>query len=440
MPDEPERPADKAPQPEPSPQGQDPQEAKAPEGAETPAEQPGCPACRPGEHTEEAEQVIQADPATRSLARAMTVLFQLLKVVMAFLVLFFALECVTWVDEGKVGLVRRFGRYLRHTSGVHKGEVIQYQPNDLLFVWPAPIEVFEEVSLKEKSLAVDQVFWPAQVRKAGELEEDAKTVPVSESLDPAKDGYNLTGDLNVLHSKWSVRYRVTDPVRYQLAVADAPRPEAQAKALPRLEEEDKAGVEDIVREAATAVILRNLAGMGVDDTLYHNVEALFERINEEARAAMLDEAGDPIWGVEIAMVANVGNPTPPGKAQDAFDAVIGARSEQKKLESVAQAEAETILKEADSRVNRIRTEAMAYKADVISRAEGDAKRLRDILAEFPDDPEGLHLYLQQYRYDRLRQMLEEANLFVLRPGANWFVSGSVPPGLFEEEGEEETSP
>src|SRR3989339_56968 len=88
-----------------------------------------------GADPEEDARVIEADPAARSLSRALSTSFLLLKVVMAALVGLFLLECVTFIEQGEVGLKRRFGDYLRNDFGA----VREYPAGELVFVWPGPI-------------------------------------------------------------------------------------------------------------------------------------------------------------------------------------------------------------------------------------------------------------------------------------------------------------
>jgi len=66
---------------------------------------------------------------------------------------------------------------------------------------------------------------------------------------------------------------------------------------------------------------------------------------------------------------------------------------------------------------------------------GDARRLQDIQAKFPNDPRGLRLYLGQYRYDTLKEILAGTTLFVLREGQNWFILGTEAADLLNREAE-----
>ncbi len=393
-----------------------------------------CPACSPTEHTAEDERAIQEDPATRSLSKALTTSFGLLKFMMLAMVVIFLVSNVTFVKQGKIGLIKRFGAYLRDENG----RVIRYGPNQLVFVWPMPIETFEEVSMQTQTLTLNRPFWPKRKDMKAALNPDAKIVPVADSLDPARDRYNLTGDMNILHSRWRVRYRVVDPVKYRLAVAQVPKPAVEGAADAN-SAEGSSGLlapADVLREIVIASIMRNMAGMAVDNILYRDAQSLFYRINTDVNRQLLDRSGEPFLGIRVDAVTNDGI-FPPGKTQSAFDGVIGARSEQKKLESEAMAEAEKILKTAHSQANKILADASAYKTDVVSRAKGDARRLSDILAKFPGDPGGLHLYLQQYRYDMLKDILGKTTFYVLRRGQNWFILGGDNPQLFDDNQEKE---
>lgn len=385
-----------------------------------------CPACNPRPTTPEDEAAINEDPGMRSLSRALGVSFHLLKLVLLLLLGFLFLDCFTYVKQGNVGLVKRFGKYL---SDGEKAK--QFKPGQLVFVWPSPIEEFDEVPLSQQRLSLDREFWP--LPRAGQNPDDPDALGENAALDPAADGYNLTGDLNILHSKWNVEYRVDAerPELYRLAVADALKPGVQATPGAELKAADRLAPEDILRSLATAAVMKCMAGMAVDDILYDKQKELVDRITAALEAELDGPKGEPLYGIRLVRVTVTNQPpTPPGSARAAFSAVTGARNEKSKIEAAAQGEYNEIVRQAKGEADAVVKQAQTYRAEVVSRAKGDAGRVSDLLAKFPDDPAGLRVYLQQYRYQRLKNILAAGETYYLRRGQNWFIVGEANDSLF----------
>ncbi len=367
----------------------------------------GCPACNPRPLTAEDEAAIAADPAARSLEKAVATSFGLLKLVMLALLGMLVLESFQFVEQGKVGLVRRFGAYLRDD----RGEVRLFKPGTLFFLWPAPLEVLEKIPAgQELELTLDQEFWPT-VTKQQEADPNAPELPPVPRLEPGKDGYGLSGDLNLAHSRWVIKYQVSDPERYKLT-AENP--------------------ETLLRATATAVIFKCLAGYAVDDALVHRSQELFALIDKSVRAAVLDEQGRPQWGLEVTRVINV-KLLPPGNTQRAFNAVTQAGSERKEKVDKAHAEAARILAEAEAQANTVRNDSRAYALRLTRRAGADAQAMQDLLAKYPNDPVGLNVYLEQYRQDVLTEVLAGTKRYILRPGQTWFMTSPTPAEYLDAE-------
>lgn len=366
-----------------------------------------CPACSPPpETTPEDLAAIASDPGTRSLSRALAMSFTLLKILFLLLVVFFLLERVTYIEEGQVALIRRFGAYLLDPSGRPR----IFEPGSFVFVWPSPIESLEILPrARERSMTIETEFWP-RIEKKEKVTQGEKALPVMQSLDPTNDRYHLTGDQNLMHSQWKVTYRVEDFLAYRLAAED---PEAMVRAL------------------VVSVILRAMGGISIDDAYYYKKDDLFRRIEEDAKSAVLDPTGRPRWGIRIVHVLNTAL-LPPGAAQEAFDAVTGALSERTRLIDQARKEAEARLEDAKREADKVRREAEAYATRVRSEAAADAERLTVLLKRFAGDPQGLRIYLEQWRSQELGEILQGMRLYLLPRGSNVLWTGPDPTALVEE--------
>lgn len=351
--------------------------------------------------SEEERAAIERDPASGSFARALKGSFFFLKLGMLVLLLFFVLDRFRSVNDGEVMLIKRFGAYITDDNGIRVFEPGQYH-----FLWPYPIE--EAVVLRlseEKQLDLSYAFWPRMTAEAA-INPDAVLGPVEE-LDPGLDGYNLTGDLNILHTRWKIKYRINSYRDYLLTSRDP--------------------LQELVAVCEDAIV-RNFAGVSVDQAYYGDRQRLFDRISEQINQRLSQSR----LGIELVSLINT-SLLPPGMTQEAFDRLTSSLSERKKLIDQARTEANTALKEGETEAQRTRNAAIEYKVATVSRAAADASRIRDLLARFPNDPQGLELFLQQYRYDRLREAMSRAKVYVLREGNNvfWTTPG---PADFSSEG------
>ncbi len=352
------------------------------------------------------------DAATRSLSRALATSFVLLKLIMAGVVVLFLLESVTYVDEGQVGILRRFGTFVRHRSGEKAGEVRLFRPGRPILLLPAPVDELERIAVEEtKEIRLDTEFWP-QLSRENRLTAEEDRLPAQRSLRAGTDGYNLTGDWNLVHSRWIIRYEIDDPETYRTAAAD---PEA------------------VLRSIARTAVLQVFAGASVDDVLYQNTQVLTDRIRTRIQRAVRSASGAPLYGIRVTEVQTQGNVLPPGRAHAAFNNVTRARAQRKTDEEAARTEAETIRNEAAAEANRIRTEARTYRTEVVSRARADAEALTALLRKFADQPEALGVYLDMYRLDTLEQVLPVTKRYIVRPGDTWFMANPDPIRDFQLE-------
>jgi modulator of FtsH protease HflK len=149
---------------------------------------------------QEVDQGPQLDPANKSLGEALALVFKLLQVGMLGLFVYFALSGFKSVKENEMGLRLVFGK----PSGGPLGPGFQ-------FSYPFPVGDLVRVDTGEQLLNIDESFWPG-------LSPDQKKMTLGQlapygrySLDPVIDGSLMTGDGNLAHAQWSVRYHRRDP-------------------------------------------------------------------------------------------------------------------------------------------------------------------------------------------------------------------------------------
>ncbi len=241
--------------------------------------------------------VEQFDAANRSLADALALSFTVLRWVFVLLLLVFLFSGVFTVKQNEVAIRTSFGRIV----GANGSEVLTADGGPY-FRWPRPIGEVIKVPTVEQTVNLDEEF-VFNIRNPADRGRRLSELAAGEQLDPAVDGFLVTGDRNIVHARYQVRYVV--------------RPGDAA---------------DFVRNAAGPI---DPAGF---DTLADNPEMLFERPAELVRRAVMEAIVADVASLDIdsflrntrgarGLPAAAPVPVAPpaeGEASDAAEPVDGA--------------------------------------------------------------------------------------------------------------------
>ncbi|MFW6060638.1 MAG: SPFH domain-containing protein, partial [Phycisphaeraceae bacterium] len=147
-------------------------------------------------HAPEAEESVEAfDPAQQSLADALRVSFMILKGVMVLLLLIYLGSGTFSVDAKHKAVRLRFGQIV--------GQPGQQVYDEGWYIGlPYPIEQKIHVPVSPRSVNVGTAFMPSGQYRQGQ------------GLDPISDGSLITGDANIVHGQFDVRYTIRDPAAY----------------------------------------------------------------------------------------------------------------------------------------------------------------------------------------------------------------------------------
>jgi membrane protease subunit HflK len=200
------------------------------------------------------------------------------------------------VQEGQVGIVTTFGK-LSHTAGP-----------GFNWRWPAPFQAHETVNVAQVQTA--EIGYRANVR----------------DRQPA-EALMLTGDQNIVDVRFSVQYKVTNPVAWVFNNRDQV---------------------ETVRDAAETVVRELVGKAKLDDILNESRDQLAL----DARRAIQQMANGYGLGAEITGVT-VQSVQPPEQVAAAFEEVGKARDEGTRLRAEAQAYADDILPQAKARAARL---------------------------------------------------------------------------------------
>ncbi|MDP0500079.1 MAG: protease modulator HflK [Verrucomicrobiota bacterium JB022] len=223
------------------------------------------------------------------------------------------------------------------------------------------------------------------------------TVDGATMLNPIVDGYTLTGDRNILQARFTLRYRIHDPVAYF-----------------RLGERRDELIGGLLYQSAT----HTLAEMRIDDCLTEKRDQLIERVESGAQAkADALSLGITLTACELQELS------PPRQVLAAFEDVINAQMFAKTLLENAREYQANSLTQAAGQSEAIRRRAEAYAQNLVAKSEGEAEAFRSFYAEYQEHP---HAVLSRVYLDSLDYVMQQAQSSAL------FGSDHAQPTLFIE--------
>jgi membrane protease subunit HflK len=248
--------------------------------------------------------------------------------------IFFGTSTFYTVGVDEVGVVQRFGKYVR-TS----------QPG-LNFKLPSGIEKVTKVKVRR---VYKEEFGFRSLRT-----EDTRrrTFTGGESTNVA---LMLTGDLNVALVPWIVQYRIKDPYKFLFKVHDVRRLLID------------------MSEAAMRLV--------VGDRSINEVISKREEIAVEARQVLQVEMDNAESGINIVTI-EMKKTNVPAPVQPSFNEVNQAIQEKEKMIYQAKEDYNKAIPAAKGEAERTIKAAEGYSLDRINRAKGDASRFKALYKEY----------------------------------------------------------
>ena len=246
------------------------------------------------------------------------------------------------VDEGRRGVVTRFGKYTETT-----------QPGARWHL-PFPIEERELVDFSQ-----------------------LRTVEVGYRNSPKNKKENealmLTDDENIIDVQFAVQYDLKSAEAY---VFNVRKPD------------------QIVQFIAQTAMGEVVGKAKMDFVLYEGREQIAKSA-EKLMQELLDRYQTGVYVQKVTLQSV----QPPDKVQAAFDDAVKAGQDRERFRNEGQAYANDVVPRARGNAARLIEEANGYQAEVTQRAEGDASRFRQIQIEYAKAPgvtrERLYLDMMQ---------------------------------------------
>lgn len=251
------------------------------------------------------------------------------------------------VQAGEVGVVQRFGQYVRQTGpGLH-------------FKFPWGIEKVTKVNVEyrykeEFGFRTEQAG--VSTRYASPRREDFEAVSLL-----------LTGDLNCAVVEWSVQFNIKEPVSYLFNVR-AP--------------------ERTLRDMSESVMREVVGDRSVTEVIT-KVESSADKaisFGDEVRNRLQDVLDKYKSGIRVTQVV-IKTANPPKEVRDSFNEVNEAQQQMSQIENEAEQAYNKVIYKAKGEAQKMINEAEGYKEERINMANGDVARFKSLLAEYEKAPE-----------------------------------------------------
>jgi membrane protease subunit HflK len=280
------------------------------------------------------------DPAQQSLAEALRMSFAILKLAMVALLLAYAFSGTFSVGSNEVALRLRFGDYVG-------GPGQRILERGTYLAAPFPIEEIVKVDTRPTTLTLDKEFWFETSAQESGMTRSQMQARKALPLHPLRDGSLITGDSNIAHAKWTITWRVADPVAYLTNVGGRPL------------------AAEIVRLVAQQGIVQAAAGIAAEELLRGVVN------RDLAVGAMQRRLDDMRTGLLIDQLT-LDKVSAPMRVAASFDAVTSAESDRAGRIVAAQQERSRILGETAGEANTALLELIVAHEQASERGDAAA--------------------------------------------------------------------
>jgi len=388
----------------------------------------------------------QLDAAGKSLSDALRISFGVLKVIMVVLVLLYLFSGFKTVNQDERAIVLRFGKI----RGIGEKRILKpgLQP-----VLPYPIEQMVKFNVGKKvDLAVNS-FWYSQ-SQAELLQGPKSRARIPRKLNPLSEGYCIVrserekqkhttasgSDYNIVHSKWQLIYKIDDPERFfrNVHVDDVKPGEDYLSVATQ-------SVTPLLRSIVEDAVVTTMVNYTIDQAYKSDfripkhvqrlVQQKLDAIDSGITASV--KLLDAIW---------------PRQVDDAFEEAISASQTKKTAITEARTYAEKTLNEAAGplaaellknttfarlsdaqkdyaldnlagQAQQIIAQAKAYRTNVVTAAEANARYLRALLPEYRRHPQ---LVINDIYEEAMEQILQNTDeKMIVQP-----TTGSVTPEIW----------
>ena len=312
------------------------------------------------------------DASSQALSEALRSSFSVVKIVMWLMVVAFFASGFFTVGPQEKAVILRFGK------PVGEGEKRLLNAG-LHWSFPYPIDEVVKIPITEQQIVASTIGW---YKTTPEQELSGEEIPAGPSLNPAIDGYLITGDRNIIHSRATLRYHIQDPFNFTF---------------------DFVAASNTVQNVLNNALLSTAAKFKVDDVLLNQVSAFREAVQDRVEE-MAEEQHLGII-VEQCDVESI----PPRQLKAVFDQVTIARNNRSKALTDANSYTNQVLSQALGQSSTIINQAAVASANYVTNMLAEARRFNDLEPLYTSDP---GLFTQQYLVKAMGESLTNVEKWV----------------------------
>jgi modulator of FtsH protease HflK len=314
--------------------------------------------------------VVPEDAGSRALAEALRSSFTIVKIAMVLMVVAFFGSGFFTVGPAEKAVILRFGKL------VGEGQKALLSSGRLYWSYPYPVDQVVKIPIAEIQSVDSTMGWYFMTREQDiAFKTTGMEPPAGSSLNPAIDGYAITADRNIIHTRATLNYHIADPIHAVFGFS------ADPNFIYSL-----AGVSNAAQNVLNNALLYTAARFNVDDILTRNVGGFQD--------AVLKRVSDLIEQEQLGIVIDncVVRSVPPRQLRDVFDQVTNARENRNKLLNDAHSYASQVLIQSGASAASITNAAAADRARFVESITAEAKRFNDLLPKYESNP---NLFAQQ---------------------------------------------
>ncbi len=289
------------------------------------------------------------EPSVVALSEALRSSFVIIKIIMVILVLVFLGSGFFIVRTMEKAIILRFGKPTSEDESALLGPGAH-------FAFPKPIDEVIKIPLGEVQTVITSEGW---YYTTPTMEAAGNEPPPGKTLNPERDGYVMTSDGGIVHTRATLRYRIAEPgLRYTLDFDSASNQ-----------------VKNAFDNALVYAALHSTIDITKDTTAFRELATV--RLNELVEKQKL--------GIVIDQVAV--QVIPPRQLKLDFDRVL--ESEVKRSTAINDArkyENETISKAKAEAIAKINS-AEAQRKALVEMVSADVRRFNSLLPEYRKNPQ-----------------------------------------------------
>jgi membrane protease subunit HflK len=307
------------------------------------------------------------DTGSQALTEALRSSFGIVKFVMFLLVCVFLGSGFFTVGPQEQAIILRLGNPVQSGKGYLLGPGLHWS-------FPYPIDECIKVPITAIQSVRSSVGWYATTPA---MEAAGTEMPVMPAmpLNPLIDGSVLTADTNIIHTRATLTYHISDPIGYVFNFVNA---------------------SNTVRSALDNALLNAASQFKVDDVLYRDV-AGFKEVVKKRVTELVDGENLGIVIEECSVESRA-----PRQLQAAFAGVLDAEVKRGKVLSDAQSHENQVLSRANADAQARINTAESARALLVNDVRSQAERFNELLPKYSANPA---LFVQQRLTETLGRVL-----------------------------------